>query len=434
MVDSRLRIAWFSDLSKGRHESISTYVSRLLLPELSKIHSIEVFSDAVSREEFQLPHHHYLTAYQRHRSKPFDLFFYQVEDGFASRFIRGHIGLVPGVVWVHDLFCRDLGPEACHTSPWEHSIRQFYDSQLPFADRSVAPHQLWPRLFREVSLCPVVLFSSRWAHQEFSRMTSNRLEAEEGGHSAEVLEIPVETTHGGQRRKHGEIFTVACALVTGIEGRMHKVLPALKALPVPWKLIWMVDDNDSGAAQALAAEFGLSSDSYEVVASASPTLWSSIVQGADCALHLHTSVFGHLAPYVQISLTYGCPVIAMQSGQGEDIPDSVACKVIPGTHESAQLMEIFSAFRNPNSADFGLQGREYALRQFEPGRIAHELSRKFQVWAPQVSYVMHRWDLLRTKAQHVLLEEVRTLVTGSVVHGVNPFEQVVSPAIRDLGW
>lgn len=434
MAHSRLRIAWFTALSKGKPESVSTYVSRLLLPELSTMHSIEVFSDALSGQEFQLPHHHYLTAYQRHRAEPFDLFFYQVEDGVASRFIRGHIGLVPGVVWVHDLFCRDLGPEACHTSPWEHSIRQFYSADIPFADRSVAPHQLWPRLFREVSLCPIVLFSSQWAHREFSRMTSNRLEAEEGGHHAEVLQIPVQAPHGRQKRAQGETFTVACTSVAGIEGRMHKVLPALKALSTPWNLLWMVDYNEVDAARALAAEFGMPPDSYEIFSPSSSAQWSAVVQNADCALHLHTSVFGHLAPYVQISLAYGCPVITMQSGQGEDIPDSVACKVVPGTHESAQLTEIFRAFGVADSVDFGFRGREYALLQFDPSRIVQELSQKLQTWAPQVSYVMNRWGLLRTRAQQALLEEVRELVTGSVVPGVNPFDRVVVPAIRDLGW
>lgn len=435
MTERRLRIAWFTDLAKDGVESVSAYTSRLLLPELLKTHSIEVFSSTTSSEQFSLPHYHYLTAYQRHRVEPFDLFFYQVEDGASSRFVRGHIGLVPGVVWVHDLFCRDLGPEACHTSPWEHSIKQFYDPSLPFADRSIAPHQLWPRLYREISLCPVVLFSSDWAHREFSRMTSNRLEAEEGGHHAEVLQVPVSFDGRTPGHAKGEVFTIACASVTGIEGRSHKVLPALRRLEGAWKLIWMVDHDEQAAAEALAFEYGLSPERYEVRSPRSPELWGSIVQEADCALHVHTSVFGHLAPYMQISLANRCPVIVAQSGQGEDIPDTVAFHIIPGTHESSQLIEIFRVLQGKDALNFGVHGHEYVRQHCDPRLVAQQLCGIFQSRAPQVSYVMDRWDSLRKRAQKALVDEVRELVNGeAVISSVDPFERVISPAIRDLGW
>jgi hypothetical protein len=197
----------------------------------------------------------------------------------------------------------------------------------------------------------------------------------------------------------------------------------------------MVDHEERAAAQALASEYGISSESFELQSPRSPQLWSSIVEQADCALHLHTSVFGHLAPYVQISLEYACPVVVEQSAQGEDIPQSVAFQIIPGAHETSQLKEVFSALQRRAGTDFGMLGRKYVEQYCDYRLIAQQLSEILQRSAPQVSYVMDRWEALRKRAQQALLEEVRELVNGpAATNAVDPFEQIVSPAIRDLGW
>lgn len=427
-----LRIAWFSDLSKGAPESLSAYCSRLLLPELAQGNSIELFSESFSTEEFGLPHYHYLKAYQRHRENPFDVFFYQLEDGEQARFVRGHIGLIPGVVWIHDLFCRDLGPEACHTSPWEQSIKQFYDSAVRFADRARAPHQLWPRVFRESSLCPVVLFSSAWAHSEFLQMTSSRLEATEGGHRSEVLQVPVVVEQPSQRSSAE--FRVAVAGLTGIEGRAHKILPVLRDWTSRWRLVWMVSDEEHRAARELVNEFGLPEESVDICGPRSPDLWQQIVSQSHVALHLHTSPFGHLAPYTQISLATSCPVVVARSGQGEDLPDSVVFRVIPGTDESAQIRGVFELLQQRSEYEYGTPGKQYIQRSSTPAEIATHLAEMLRASAPQVSYVMERWGRLHVRAKAVLMDEVRQLVGGGSMSLVDPFDAIVTPAARDLGW
>jgi hypothetical protein len=440
MSESRLRIAWFTDISVGRSESLSTYCSRLLVPELSKRHAIEVFSDEAnlvsSGEVFGTPLSHYLNAYKRHRESPFDLFLYQLEDSRACRFIRGHIGLVPGIVWVHDLFCNDLGPEACHTSPWERTIRQFIDPRVEFADRAKAPHQLWPRAFRETSLCPVVLFSSSWARNEFKRMISNRLEAIDGTHYAAVLPVPGADTDL-QESPPSKVFRIATVSVPGIEGRAHKVLPVLRSLTGEWHLTWLVDEAQREGARSLCNEFGIPESCASLVSPRSIEAWCDIVSVSDIALHLHTSPFGHLAPFIQSSLAAGCPVITARSAQGEDFPDDVVFHITPGIHEASELRGIVNELQSSTTMrrrEYGAAGVAYVRENFDRTSVATTLSNILIEAAPHVSHVMDRWQRIGQRAQKALLEEVRGLVSLKTDTVPSAYDLVLTPALRNLGW
>jgi hypothetical protein len=442
MANSGLRIAWFSDLSARRSESLSTYCTRLLVPELTKRHAIEIFTDdATATGEsaaFGAPVLNYLNAYKRHRDAPFDIFFYQLEDSRACRFIRGHIGLVPGVVWVHDLFCNDLGPEACHTSPWEHTIRQYFYAALDFSDRSKAPHQLWPRAFRETSLCPVVLFSSPWAQSEFKRMVSNRLESGDGLHHSAVLPAPVEAVSTFYRPVEGP-FNIATTSVPGIEGRSHKVLPSLHKLKGDWHLTWMIDPHELRSAQELVSEFEIPQERVTFVVERSVTKWANIVGASHVALHLHTSPFGHLAPFIQLSLGCGTPAVVARLAQGEDFPDDVVFGITPGLHEAAELQAVFEELmseraRQQISGGYGALGARYISETSGLAVVADRLSQTLSEAAPHVSYVMGRWQAISRRAGGALLNEVRDLVSAGNREVVSAYDSVIAPAVKELGW
>lgn len=432
MSTNRLRVAWFTDTGSSGIETVSAYSSALLLPELARYHDVEVFADTTAASNFGLQSSHYLTAHRKHQRAPFDIFFYQLEDSKACRFVRGHIGLVPGVTWLHDLFYNDLGPEAFHTSPWETSIAQYHDSSVAFYDRSRAPHQLWPRAYRETSLSPVVLFSSPWARNEYRRMVSARLEGLSGEHPAEVLSVPV--TIGTVGHAHaGDVLRIACASVTGIEGRMHKVLPALRGLSVPWALTWMVAPEESRAAQELVEEFGISSW-VRIVARRTVECWQSILGKSDLALHLHASVFGRLAPFAQISLSMGVPTVVSFAAQGEDFPESAVFHVVPGSHEGRQVKEIAEVVARRGATACGANGRRFALEANDPAKLAQRLASLLTEWVPHVAYVMDRWERLRQRGQRALLDEVRGLVDKDDQSSMNPFRRVLSEPLRELGW
>lgn len=441
---NKLRIAWFSDLSFDRAESLSTYCSRLLLPEIIKLHEVEVFSDQAWLDKPSsvfdcAPVYHYLTAYKRHAERPFDIFFYQLEDGRAARFVRGHIGLVPGVVWVHDLFCTDLGPEACHTSPWEHTIKQFYDTKLPFSDRDKAPHQLWPKLYRESSLSPVVFFSSRWGLSEFKRMVSDRIESSPGLHLAEELPVPVDPAAFMGSVGGGDVFTIATRSVSGIEGRAHKYLPVLRDLEFDWRLRWVCAEEQRGAVSNLLREFGIDEGRVVLESDLSSSYWGEVVAKSDLALHLHTSPFGHLSPYLQVSLLNSVPsVVAMAAGGGEDLPDSVVFKIVPGMHEARQLAEVIKLVAleraRRGQGALGVAGGDFLRAGSDYREVARRLSNRLVEVAPHVSYVVSRWESLAKRARVGLFDEVRELVDGDRGVAWRPYELVVAPALRELGW
>jgi hypothetical protein len=399
---------------------------------LARDHDVEIFTDTTASTNFGLQSSHYLTAHRKHQRTPFDIFFYQLEDSKACRFIRGHIGLVPGITWLHDLFYNDLGPEAFHTSPWETTIAQYHDPSVAFYDRSKAPHQLWPRAYRETSLSPVVLFSSPWARNEYRRMVSARLEGLSEEHPAEVLPIPVKAPRQIPARV-GDMLRLASASVTGIEGRMHKVLPALRTLSSPWKLTWMIGSEEVRAAEELVEEFGLSS-SVRIVAGRTAESWRSILVESDVALHLHASVFGRLAPFAQISLSMGVPTVVSLAAQGEDFPESAVFHVVPGSHEGRQVREIAEVIARHGAAACGEKGRRFALEANDPSKLAETLASLLTEWAPHVAYVMDRWERLRQRGQRALLEEVRVLVDKNDQSSMNPFRRVLSDPLRELGW
>ncbi len=428
MAADGLRIAWFTEVASAESRSLSAYCSDLLLPRVSQRHSIEVFSPTPHADAHGLPHHHFLNGYRRHREAPFDLFFYQLEDSISCRFVRGHIGLVPGVTWFHDLFFQDLGPEACHTSPWETSVEQFYDPAKPFYDRAKAPHQLWPRAYREASLSPVALFSSRWALREFETMVSNRLESAVGSHRAEVLPVPIAGALEHTQRGDG-VLRLASASLPGVEGRGHKLLSVLRDFAGVWQLSWMLDPTERDAATELLLEFGVE-DRVSLVSPRTPETWREIVSDCDLALHLHTSPFGHLAPYVHIALAAGAPTVVSLSAQGEDLPVDAVFHVVPGLDEGVQLRGIIEGVqRRRDSRSLGEIGQRYVLENHHVDRVADVLSERFIEWAPHVGYVMDRWSRLADRARQELLREVKSLVDGDLVSGLSPFEMVIKPGL-----
>ena len=428
MSERRLRIAFFSDLTGS--DSLSSHCSRLLLPRLNQRLTIEAFSDSFASEVHGVPHHHYLKAYQRHRDEPFDLFFYQLEDGKRSRFVRSSIGIMPGVTWFHDLFFLDLGPEATHTSPWETSIKQFYDGSLPFADRSVAPHQLWPRAYRELSLSPLNLFSSQWARTESQTMLSNRIEGELGAHASECLKVPIEVGVQEPLPARSPLRVVAlCG--TGLESRAHKLLAALRGISHPWQLTWVVEGGDLRAAEMLLREFE-ATDRVTLTAGSSPSEWSKLLESAHVAVHLRTSCFGHLAPHLQLSLASGRLTVVSDMAQGEDLPQNVVCKVAPGISEAAQLQSIFLGACEIDIAAATAPARSYVASEHSPERIAQRLSSLLENAAVSLRAPMQRWDILYKNARAELLREVSELMGGSADAGLAPFSRVMSPAVDEL--
>jgi glycosyltransferase involved in cell wall biosynthesis len=401
------------------------------LPLLSERFEIELFSDSLSVVSKSLPMHHYLTAYRRHGEKPFDLFFYQLEDGTQCRFARMHMGLMPGVLWVHDLFLQDHGPEGLFTSPWERTLSQFRDLGIAFYDRANAPHQLWPQAYREVSLAPVLLFSSSWAMGEFTNFISERIEPYPGGQRVEYVPVPVAVNNGSRSPDTSVALQLANVGTPNTEDRGYKILPALRDVQSECHMTWLVDSSEESRARALVEEFSVE-DRVTLVVGRSVERWSEIVQRSDVALHMHRSPFGHLAPYLQISLAAGTPIVVSDAAEGSQLPRDCVFPVVPGMFESAELRELFQALNRTPLDGVARRGREFILSHSDVKVVAHRLASVLEESSEGIKRCMDRWELLQRRASEALIAEVVGLA-GKAPDGFEA-EQIVLPAARELGW
>jgi hypothetical protein len=181
-------------------------------------------------------------------------------------------------------------------------------------------------------------------------------------------------------------------------------------------------------------EFGIREENVEFVGPRSPDTWMKIVRQSDLALHFHTSTFGHLSPFIQLSLADGCPVAVARSAQGEDFPSDVVFQVVPGVHEATEIEAIVKLACERGRTELGREGAYYIRQTANTPDVAARLSDNLRAWAPQVGDVMRRWDELQGRARTELLREVQGLMSDNSHATADPFELTVLPYVRELGW
>lgn len=433
MKSEKLRIAWFTHIARPGEpiESLSQYCSDLLIPHLKSQFDIEVFSGLYSGAYQGVPRHHYLTAYQRHRAQPFDVFFYQLEDGVVGRFIRTQIGITPGVTWMHDLYLSDLGAEAIHVTPWEQTLTRYFDSTEPFPDRKNPPHQIRPRAFRETALSPMVLTSSQWGKREFDGWVHGRLEYVAGAHRCEYVPMPIPPQPHYQGSRDKATLQVLATGGTDIAGRAHKFLPALASLKIPWHLTWVVHPLNLDPAALLIQEFGVEGR-VTVIGGATPEEWSALVTTSDIALHIHDTPYLHLGPYIQLSMAAGCPVMVIRAASAEEIPERVVFSIVPGIHETAQMVGVFEVVAENRGKGLGDAARDYIARECDVAATAERLARYLREAAPALVGVMNRWTEMSTEALDGLIEEIREHIDAPLPGLSSSFDTIVAPLLAEI--
>lgn len=406
------RIAWFSALDP-HGDSIASYATRAVVPHLRERFEIAFFTERSDSSLPGLQTDHFLNARRRHREHPFDLFVYTIEDAPSSRFVRAHLGLIPGVVWLHHAALSDLGAEAFHSSPWEYTLERFFDPTAPFNQRGNPVHPLWPFAYRERALSTLLLCSSKSGLQELLSRSGRRLEAYPGGHRSEYLPVPCAPLVAPPPFPRSSRLTIAAAARAEIKGEMHKVFLALSQLDTPWQLTWMIDDRDVAAAQSLIAEFNVA-DHTTIVQGRSPETWRSLLESHAVALHLHNSPFHAVAPYLELSLGAGRPVVVSGWFGIAEAEDTAAFRVEPGLTMGAQLLEIFKELSLANHANIGSAGREYAEAHLSSEVISKRLGDLLLAHIPGWRSIVSRWDEIGTAAERLLLEDTAKLVRSSV--------------------
>lgn len=433
MAERKLRIAWFTPLARFEEPvvTISQYCSDILLPLMRDEFEIEVFSGLSPGTHLGFPRYNTLNAYQRHRVKPFDLFFYQIEDGSLGRVVRTQVGIMPGVTWMHDTFLSDPGAEGIHTSPWERSLQQMLDLSLPFLERDDLPLQPQPSGDRETSVSPVVLYNNEWGEGTLHRFISGRLEYVQGGHRSEYLPVPASLIADARPAEYDRPLRVLVYGTTGLEGRAHKILPALADVKTPCALTWVIDPSQRADAQRMVNEFGVG-EKVTFVEGNYPERWRSLVAQSDIALLLNSNPHGRLSPYLELSMAAAVPTVVMRSGRGERISAEHVFVVEPGLHETAQILGVLESVSQESSRRLGEEAQNFALTENDPRRVAAKLRDIFIDSAPGLAAVMRAWDGLYHRGGVALLDEVRALVDAPVGGMPGASELIVAPFVEEL--
>lgn len=423
-----LKVAWFSPLSDGPNESISAYVSETLVPLLESRIKIDLYSDK-AREWKGRPVYNYLTAYQRHREMPYDLFFYQLEDRKDAYFARAHLGLVPGIVYFHHFTLSDHGPEPLLNSPWKEVVGVFGSDERKWFDRSGIHDQSGPQAFRESALSLVKIFSSERDHIEYRRLSDIGLSIGESERSY-FLPLPVTLEPQTDRQQESKELRIGFCGTPRLEDRSHKLLAALKRIEEPVRLFWVVSSDESGAAREAAKDFGF--ENIEFIEGRSPHLWRSVVSLVDIAFHTSFSVFGQLGPYLPISLACGVPSVVTNFAGGATLPDSIVFKAPPGSSEELTYIEIIrSLWRDEHKLpELGERVRTFAVETHKAEAVADELMLLFNETLPHIRRCSKKWqDLLDSAAQSIRSEALK----GPDLHGVLA-RDIVERGFKDLGW
>lgn len=437
MADTKLRIAWFTHLARSNEvvTSISQYCTDLLLPLMKDEFEIEVFAGLPSGSHHGVPRYNTLNVYQRHRAKPFDIFFYQVEDGPLGRVVRTQVGTMPGISWMHDTFLSDPGAEGIHTSPWERSVQQMLDLSLPFLERGELPLQPQSQGYRETSVSPIVLYNSEWAEGTLHRFLSGRYEYASCGHRSDTLPVPVPLIEDARPQGGTKPFEIVALSSTRLDGRAHKFLPALADCSRPVHLTWVVEPSERMDAERMIGEFGVR-DRVTLVEGSSPDRWRALVAKSDLALHLSSNPHTRLSPYLELSMAAGVPTVVMRVGRGETISDDVAFVIEPGLHETSQLVAIVEAIAQAivqgDSRQFGRAGQHLVKDSNDPTRVAARLSLMFRESAPLLADVMSAWNGLYQRAEEALLEEIRALVDAPAGGMPGAYEMIVKPFVEEM--
>lgn len=433
MAHSKLRIAWFTHLARSNEvvTSISQYCTDLLIPLMKDQFEIEVFAGLPSGSHLGVPRYNTLNVYQRHRAKPFDIFFYQVEDGPLGRVVRTQVGTMPGISWMHDTFLSDPGAEGIHTSPWERSVQQMLDLSLPFLERGELPLQPQPQGYRETSVSPMVLYSSEWAEGTLHRFLSGRYEYASCGHRSDTLPVPVTLIDDARPQEGGRPFEIVAVSSTRLDGRAHKFLPALADCSDAVHLTWVIEPSERADAQRMVGEFGVA-DRVTLIEGNSPERWGTLVAKSDLALHLTSNPHTRLSPYLELSMAAGVPTVVMRVGRGETISEDIAFVIEPGLHETSQLVAIVEAIAQGDSRQLGRAGQDLVKDESDPTRVAARLSSIFRESAPLLADVMRAWNGLYQRGEEALLEEIRALVDAPMGGMPGAYETIVKPLVQEI--
>jgi hypothetical protein len=405
-----MRIAWFSPYPSDNVAHLrSVYATQVLIPALTAFGAdIELFhahlGDSFCETIHGVSAYHYLSAPKRHRTTPFDIFFYQLEDNSHTDFSRMFLGCSPGITWFHDFLLSYRPPDSLVTSTWNfhHTLRK--GGALP-SSQCFAP-DTYPFSLREMCSSSMALFSNEWALSEGMRRTSERIDRPESSFvPLPIDDVPVTSVFSSE-----PLFAFLASAT--VAGRPHKFLPALARMQrsvVRGHLsqgVWCIGAQERTRAEQLLREYSV--ENVTLITDVTFTEWKALSEKAWCTFIGGRSLYGSLNPYLGMSLAQGGVVALSDHTFGSYVPDEVVLKVPLGREEEGAFFSLFDEVaRQKGLFQRSPLSRTYALEHFGVSRVAHELWTLFSrskthalQWSTEWHSILdsYRQDLLKSYA------------------------------------
>lgn len=415
-----VRIAWFSTLpGDSDRSSVCADLTAQILPLLSNEFEIELFHDSFeSYSAFKTSH--YLNAYQRHQSQPFDLCFYQLEDSKDSAFVRSHLGLMPGVVWFHDFLFKNNTPEPIHNSPWRAILSKIRSNHPEWPARKGDFWEPGPYALREGALATLALFSSRRNLYEYQQRVSGKLS------KLAPIFLPYATYLADPKKSRSTSSIDQDQLKLGflggpdLEYRAYVLLSAISAAQsitqTKIELTWLLERDELSRAEALVGEFNLKNVRFEI--GRSLKRWNELLTEMDLAFHLLFSAYGDPKHYLAQSLNAGVPSVVTDFSEAEYLSADIVLKVSAGLNESAELQAIINRAATLKGRkellELSERSKQYACELYDPNLVAKELSWVLKSNLSKLKQSAQSWTALLPSAKQALLEEVKSLRVAGI--------------------
>ena len=212
-----------------------------------------------------------------------------------------------------------------------------------------------PLLFDGFSSCDKVFLTSVSQTSQF-----NSLGAKRGWPQGYYLPFPVSALYPTGERElqrrpfEKEVISLGFAGGIGLEGRIHKILPALRdflrSSSRKLRFYWMLRESEVEEAMCLLSEFSI--DSYELIVGKTAKNWLKVLDTVDMCFHTSYSVFQFSPLFMPLSLSQGKIVIVSDVFDGSHLPPGVAFKVKPGYSESKEILRILENSFSLSSGHF----------------------------------------------------------------------------------
>ena len=424
-----LRIAWFTPLKDETAEetifSKSQYASSILLPLLKDKFEIELFSARAGQTLGELRSKHFLTAWTQHQQKPFDLFFYNLENGKHCDFCRLHLALAPGITWFHDFTLIDDGPEPILNSPWTRMVEAFHanaEQTLSWPTKSEQYLPKRPQALRETGMSFYSLFSAERDLEQFRQINPLRLNYSDNG---SYLPLPVEIKNivFNQRSFASDRLKVATNCQPRVEAHIHSLLQA-QVNNKDIELTWLIDRSEKTKCQELISEFQL--NNVRLVEGRSVETWSNILKETDLAIHFLYTFYQHSNPWLSLSLAQGVFCAVLDFSESDFLPADCAIRIYPGASEISQIKAVFELLKK-SAIRRNFEAYSFANEQFNAAVIAGELSEVLYRLTPRIQILNSRWEAISNQGRKNLLSQ--NLMNDEKMH-----TDASSQIYTELGW